>query len=71
MDTKRRHLWLSTIVCGHLALTLSTMLYLWFLASKYNNILTLDGEWLVRSTVLSEFLFQSIGGIFAWGRKRG
>ena len=54
---------LPCLVIGLLLSTIDTVYFLIFLISKYDNIWTLDGEYILRWGYFQEHLFQTAGGV--------
>lgn len=64
MPAKRFYPWLPLIVIGLLIGTVNNAYFLWFLTTKYDNIFSLDGDWLlVRPAHLMVYLTQTFGGV--------
>ncbi len=54
---------ISCLVIGLLLCTVDSIYFLFFLLRKYDNIWTLDGEYILRWAYLKEYMFQTAGGV--------
>lgn len=53
---------LSCLVIGWLLCTVDSVYFIIFLLRKYDNIWTLDGEYILRWDYIKQYLFQTAGG---------